>query len=245
MFSSIIISNSEDFRVALKNAIDVLVDHKTYPFNYDIDALMFSKSYNYVDTIIFDYREPTIDMYAFSILVNRYLENSNPDIERIICIDPTSIYNEYLIKLPFKSDIVVLSQIDDIINIKTLLQDKAQKLYIPNEKALRRRRQMLSRKPLSSLPNSKIKKFADLLVSIQISKEGIDSILISFDSPTNLNQLVKFSELLPIAYLEKYFAGTKVEKAQILGVDRMKYTRLSNIFKNESDEKTGNIFTKV
>jgi hypothetical protein len=124
--------------------------------------------------------------------------------------------------------------------------------HLSKKKKNKRHYQILNRKPLSSLPESKSKTFSDFMISVQISKEGIDRVLINFDQPASLNQLVKYAELLPVAYLEKYSYGTKIEKAKVLGIDRMKYTRLSKAFENllnniteESDEATSNIFTKI
>lgn len=247
--SILLISNDKNFQIALK---EQLVNYKTFHFNYDIDALIFSKSCDNVDVVIFDYEKINIDIYAYIVLINSLLEKNNPAIIRIVNIDPNSLENEYVKKLPFKSDFVMLPRIEYSSIIKTISQNISQAANLLSKKKNKRRYQLLNRKPLSSLPESKSRTFSDFMISVQISKEGIDSLLINFERPASLNQLVKYSELLPVAYLEKYSYGTKIEKSKVLGIDRMKYARLSKAFEKllkdiveESDDEINNIFTKI
>ncbi len=231
----LIISDDPAFRLEIKFALQK-ENYKIYHYEYNKDVLAFADTYPGINAVIFDFSKYTQEIFAFIILINKFLSNNNDTIIKIICTDFTKTKNNYIEKLPFKVEYINSSQKNFSKSIMYIL-DALPKNYRINKRNEPKKFNKYLKWAVSSLPEYKKVEDKKTQIELHITKDGIEKLYIDFDKPVSLKKCKDLIEILPVAYLENKFHGTIIEKAKILGINRMKYTRLvENLNKNMIEE---------
>lgn len=214
-------TDDENFRSSLERELYL---HTVYTHQYKTSALAFSESKMIIDAVIFDFRSDNVEKLAFAILINSLLEKKHLKLLKIICVPFNRLDSNIMRQVSFKYEPAITTQQGFHGTIEEYLRPITERAQTRQKHRTSRLRQHSW--PLSHLPDFKDSKYNRTTINVDISKEGIEGLSIALDKPMPLSELSMISELAPVAYLESNYYGPKTEKAKVLGINRMKYTRL-------------------
>jgi len=235
----LIISDDLGFRLNLRNEL-VQDRYNVYHCEYNTNIIDFLESDYKVHAVIFDFRKDTVEAFSFITVINSLLQKEHPDCMRIVCFNPTDMHFDYVQRIPSDHELVSFSAKEyskSVKVIRALLDITPESNRITMRKRGARLMKQHDYWPLSDLPESKVAESKKVTINIDISQGGIEHFDITFNKPVTLPELLSLTELVPVAYLENHYHGTKIEKAKILGINRMKYTRLVDHLKNRANGK--------
>ena len=227
----LLVTDDENFG----NSLEALIERESYTvytYPYKSNVLTFSESILRIDAVIFDFRGDNVETLAYAILTNSLLEKKHPKLIKIICVnDPRKVETEILNQVVFQHEVAIPSDKkfgkSILIYLAPIMERRNKK-----HKVRQFKKHFL---PLSDLRESKESEHSKTTINVDISKKGIERLNIVLDKPVSLSELSMISELAPVAYIEKNFHGPKIDKAKVLGINRMKYTRLvAELNKNQN-----------